>query len=135
MPFRIFEDARTLRALPTQEERDAAAIRLGYQITGPQQYSRQTGASVAQVVAGIGTIVPAVGPALGAVARTVGAVRDAVKPQTSLQQPGSAPSAPSASSSYSAPSGPAQQAAFGGAGVLFLLIGAAVFLLFGKRGR
>lgn len=131
------EDLNSIRSYSTQEERDAAAIRLGFQVTGPNQYSRTSGVRLdpAKVVSTLAGFVPAAGPALNAVAGSVGAVRDAFT--TPKQLNNSTPSQSPSPSSYSpAPSAPAtQQASFGGAGVLFLIIGAAVFMLFGKRGR
>jgi len=128
----LYGDLRECSTYATQEEKDACMIRKGFQVTGPNQYSRTTGTPVSpeQVAALASFAIPAVAPAVTAVRGAVTAVKGGSSPGP-LQNPAAVPTAPTTAPA----SGSAQLAGFGDAGSLFLIAGVAIVALFAMRRR
>jgi hypothetical protein len=120
--------AAKCNALPAGPQRDACYIAAGYQVTGPNSYSKSTGITPAQIAPLAIGLIPGGTAAYQAVAGAVGAVRHPEPPAATMLQtpaPSFAP-AQAAPVAASAPSGAGldrnTMLILGGAALVFLLL-------------
>ncbi len=112
----------------TGAEKDACMIRNGFQIIGPNQYSRETGLSreAVQAIAGFAV------PAYAQVASTVGAVKTSITAPTKLENPAPVPVGSAPPSSFDS-GAPAQAGVALAPNTLLILGGLAIAVLFAMR--